>query len=218
MCKYQYEIIINDEERKRFANRGGPCSFHAWQLQSVGSPYGMCVGYPPLLDRLATEFHAFASDAYLTEIPARIASLVPSQEDCAICNIRNSAEDDAIVAVASRLKEHRERAMNSLSALCLPHIVVLASTIEDGDLVRSLLKRHATILQRYAEDMRRYAIKHDATRRYLASLEEMRASERGLLLVMGRRQVNFLPRQVCPADANGIKPANLSGCLTKPAH
>lgn len=206
LCKYQYEIVINDEERKRFANRGGLCPFHTWQLQSVASPYGMCVGYPPLLDRLATEFHAFASDANLTEISMRIASLVPNEEECAVCNIRNSAEDDAIVAVARRLKEHPERAMNSLSALCLSHIVRLASAIEDLDLVRSLLKRHSTILQRYAEDMRRYAVKHDATRRYLASLEETTAAERSLLLVTGRRQVNFLPRRGCATRADEIKP------------
>ena len=38
-------------------------------------------------------------------------------------------------------------------------------------------------------------LKHDAVRRYLASQEETTAAERGLLLVTGRRQVNFAPRE-----------------------
>jgi hypothetical protein len=81
-----------------------------------------------------------------------------------------------------------------MSALCLPHFAMLLSEIRDGGLVRSLLQRQAALLQRYSEDMRRYATKHDAVRRYLASQEETTAAERGLLLVAGFHQVNFVPR------------------------
>jgi hypothetical protein len=50
--------------------------------------------------------------------------------------------------------------------------------------------------------MKRYAIKHEGVRRYLASEEETTAADRGLLLMAGRRQVNFSPRQAhsSPAD------------------
>jgi hypothetical protein len=43
-------------------------------------------------------------------------------------------------------------------------------------------------------------------RRYLASGEETTAAERGLLLMAGRRQVNFSPRQVLssPGDAEVV--------------
>lgn len=194
LCKYQYEIIINNEEREQFANHGGLCAFHAWQHESVATPYGMCVGYPLLLDRLAGKLRDAASEAFLKEIPHKVENLVPDEEECALCAVRNGAEKDAIASTVGRLNEHRERAVNSLSAICLPHVVMLASAMRDGDVLRSLLKRHATILQRYAEDMRRYAVKHDAIRRHLASHEEVIAAERGLLLVTGRRQVNFMPR------------------------
>lgn len=207
LCKYQYEIIVDHEERERFASRGGLCPFHAWQLQSVASPYGMCVGYPPLLDRLAAELRNFASEAFLTEIPQKAQKLVPNEEECALCNVRNSVEKEAVTATVRRLNEHRERAMNSLSAICLPHMVMLTSAVLDGDLVRSLLKRHATILERYAEDMRRYAVKHDAVRRYLASQEETTVAERGLLLVTGRRQVNFMPWHASASGADDMNPA-----------
>jgi hypothetical protein len=121
---------------------------------------------------------------------------VPSEKECALCNVRDSAERDAIAATARRLEKHGERAVNSLSAVCLPHVGKLVSAIRDGDLVRSMLKRQATVFQRYSEDMRRYALKHDAVRRYLASQEEATAAERSMLLVTGRQQVNFMRQPV----------------------
>lgn len=194
LCKYQYEIIVNDEQRERFADRGGLCPFHAWQLQSVASPYGACVGYPPLLDRLAACFRNFASQAHPKDLSTRIKTLLPGEQECAVCNVRDEAEQRSIAATAGRLRELGEQAMQSLSAVCVPHFVMLAAAVQDDDLVRSMLKRHAAILQRHAEDMRRYAVKHDAARRYLASQEEQTVAERSVLLVTGRKEVNFLPR------------------------
>jgi hypothetical protein len=52
VSKYQYEIIVGLEAQQRFTDRGGFCPFHAWQFQSVASPYGICAGPSPLLDRL----------------------------------------------------------------------------------------------------------------------------------------------------------------------
>jgi hypothetical protein len=79
---------------------------------------------------------------------------------------------------------------------------MLVSAVRDGELIRALLERQAAVLQRFSEDMKRYAIKYDGVRRYLASEEETTAAERGLLLMAGRRQVNFLPRRACPPPAD----------------
>lgn len=201
LCKYQYEIAVNNEERERFAERGGLCPFHAWQLHSMASPYGLCIGYAPLLDRLGAQLRELAAAASVADAPAQIASLVPDEEECAVCKVRNGAETEAIAATARQLKTQGERAINALSAICIPHVAKLATAVQESDLVRLMLRRHATLLQRYAEDMQRYAIKHDAVRRYLASQEEITASERGVLLVTGRHQVNFVPRQ------GGVLPA-----------
>jgi GTP-binding protein EngB required for normal cell division len=202
LCQYQYEIIVNRTEQQRFADRGGLCPFHAWQLQSIASPYGMCAGYPPLLDRLAAKLRDFASNALVQEIGARVRSLVPSEEECTLCNAHHDVERDAIAAIAKRLEGQKGRALNELSAICLPHFAMLLSVMRGSGLVRTLLERQAAVLQRFSEDMKRYAIKHDGVRRYLASEEETTAAERGLLLVTGRRQVNFLPRRARTFDAD----------------
>jgi GTP-binding protein EngB required for normal cell division len=196
LCKYQYDIIVSRAERQRFATRGGLCPFHTWQLWPVSSPYGICAGHAPLFERLAAALRESASIQRLTQIHEKLHELLPNEHDCALCNVRDRAEEDAIDTIAKRLGQDKTRALNALSAICLPHFVMLASAVQDGDLVRTMLKRQATVLERYAEDMKRFAIKYDGVRRDLASEEETTAAERGLLLVAGRRQVNFVSRHV----------------------
>jgi small GTP-binding protein len=196
LCKYQYDIIVSHDEQQRFASRGGLCPFHTWQLWPVSSPYGICAGHAPLFERLAAALRESASIQRLTQIHAQLHELLPDVHDCALCNVRDRAEEDAIDTLAKRLEQDKTRALNALSAICLPHFVMLMSAVRDSALVRTMLKRQATVLERYAEDMKRYAIKHAGVRQHLASEEETRAAERGLLLVAGRSQVNFMPRQV----------------------
>lgn len=49
------------------------------------------------------------------------------------------------------------------------------------------LVREAAVLRRMSEDMRRYALKHDGLRRYLASEEETKAAKRALMILGGHR-------------------------------
>ncbi len=192
LCKYQYEIIVSPDEQRRFAERGGLCPFHTWQLESTASPYGICAGHAPLLDRFATALRHFAATADLQDIPGRLRNLLPDEQACIICSVRDNAEQEALAAAANRLERDPVQEINALSAVCLPHFVLLVAAVRDADVARTMLERQATVLERYAEDMKRYAIKHDGLRRHLASQEEANAAERGLLLVSGRRQVNFV--------------------------
>ena len=201
LCSYQHDMIINHDEQQHFADRGGFCPFHVWQFQSVASPHGICAGHPPLLDRLATALRLSASTADLQQVHAQLEALLPDQHDCILCNARDSAEREVIESTGKRLSRDRARELNALTAICLPHFVMLVLAIQDADLVRAMLERHAAVLERYSEDMKRYAIKHEGVRRYLASEEETTAADRGLLLMAGRRQVNFLPRQARSSPA-----------------
>jgi hypothetical protein len=91
------------------------------------------------------------------------------------------------------LAQTKTRSVDSLSAICLSHFAMLVSTIDDNDVVRELTRREAATFQRLSEDMRRYALKHNAVRRDLASQDETAAAARGLLSLVGRQNVNFSP-------------------------
>ena len=122
---------------------------------------------------------------------SNIGALLPGRKNCLVCNLRAKEETKAITSLAVSLSRDASRSASELSALCFPHFAMLGNAISDVDLLRSLTLRQADILERVAEDMRRYALKRDAHRRYLTSAEEDGAAERGILLASGRRQVGF---------------------------
>jgi GTP-binding protein EngB required for normal cell division len=195
LCQYQYQITISSEEQGRFANRGGFCPFHTWEYGSIASPYGICTGYPRLLDQLSAELRDAASTTQPDVLLTKLQNVLPTQSDCVLCDVRDKAEQEAITRLAKRLQEKRIDRSMSLSVTCLPHFVMLVAAVSDKDVVANLIDHQAAVLQRFSEDMRRYALKHDAVRRYLASHEETTVAERGLLSVAGRERVNFAPRR-----------------------
>jgi hypothetical protein len=196
LCQYQYQIIVSSDEQGRFAIRGGFCPFHTWEYGSIASPYGICNGYPHLLDQLSAELRDAASTISQPDVLlAKLQRMLPTQSDCVLCNIRDKAEQGAIAGVAKRLQEKRTGKSKSLPATCLPHFVMLVAAVGDKDVVAHLIDHQAAVLQRFSEDMRRYALKHDAVRRYLASHEETTVAVKGLLSVAGRERVNVAPRR-----------------------
>ena len=195
LTKFQYEIIICLENRRAVAERGGLCSFHTWQYQSVASPHGACVGYADVLDHWAAALRRLAASSCSSNSPDSSA-LVVRPEACFGCAVRAAAESEAVQSIVSRLQQDGERGLGSLSALCLPHFQLLLASVRDPETRRGLILRHAALLERLSEEMRRFALKHDGLRRYLASEEETNASDRALLMLAGHRTINTpLPRR-----------------------
>ena len=64
---------------------------------------------------------------------------------------------------------------------------MLSGALQDADLVRKLMDHQATLLERLSEDMKRFALKHNAMRRELETKEEIIVAERVLSLIAGHR-------------------------------
>jgi GTP-binding protein EngB required for normal cell division len=191
LSKFQYDITIKQESQRALAQRGGLCSFHTWQYESVASPQGTCIGYPALLDDLAARLSSIAASAALpADLCASVEALLPQAETCVLCGVRAAAESEAITFVAGRLQANPDQALPALSAFCLPHFRLLAAAVPNPQTLRRLLLRQAGLFQRLSEDMRRFALKQDGVRRYLCSDEETTAANRALLILAGHRTVN----------------------------
>ena len=67
----------------------------------------------------------------------------------------------------------------------------LVATVDNDWVTQGLRLREAIIPDRIAEDMRRYATKHDAIRRGLANEEEAKAAYTALRVVAGLRNVHL---------------------------
>ena len=190
LSKYQYQLTINPEIQQEHARRGGFCTLHTWQYESISSPYGVCVAYPELAHRLAAELKEFADQiVHRGESMENIRSLLPTAKTCRVCEVRIEAEKRAVEEVAAAAQAATSDNAH-VPACCLPHLVLVTDLLGLGEPAQRLLESHAHLLERTAEDLQRYALRYDALRRYLTSEEERRASQLALLLLAGHRNVS----------------------------
>jgi hypothetical protein len=188
--EYQYVLTINPEIQQEHARRGGFCPLHTWQYETISSPYGVCVAYPELVHRLAAKLNGFASEiGDQGESMENLRSLLPTTKTCRICEVRIDAEKMA-VQDSAEIVLHTTTSDASVPACCLSHLIMVADTLGSGEPAQKLFNSHANLLERTAEDLQRYALKHDALRRYLTSEEERQASQLALLLLAGHRNVS----------------------------
>jgi hypothetical protein len=110
----------------------------------------------------------------------------PDAEQCDLCRARARFETKAVFDAAQRISTEPAA---PFTGVCLPHLCLLVASLH-GQALRHLLIDQATAMENLAEDMQRYALKHDGVRRYLASAEESHADARALTLLGGNRNVN----------------------------
>lgn len=201
LARYQYQLSTDHECQEDFARRSGFCGYHTAEYVGVASPFGTCSGYPPLLERLAASLRNAAKDRGL-DPRSVIADSLPNHDKCLLCAQRDKAETLTVSDLADRLRSDTAKTLEKLSALCLPHLSAIAEPLKDAEILRSLLDRHAVVLERTAEDMRRFTLKQSAARRHLQTKEEQAAAQRGLLLLVGRRNANFAVGQVATSTSN----------------
>ena len=187
--QYQYDISTDPRKQKQFVTAGGLCSFHTWQYNAMVSAYGVCTAYPPLLDYVARWLRTAAGEPSPVRNGKGLHLPVAGHDHCLICTIRANAEGEAVARLAARFTQQGVQALGSLSAICLPHLSRLSAALQNPEHVRLLMDHQAALLERVAEDMRRFTLKRDATRRNLETKEEAAAAERALLLVAGHREV-----------------------------
>jgi GTP-binding protein EngB required for normal cell division len=181
--QYQYDLAVRPETQEEHARRGGFCPLHTWHYEQVASPRGICTAYPRLLNRMAESLRAMAGNGAGNSAAARLTN-----QSCPACKVRWDTEDKLVRSIAHQL-QHDLASSDALS-LCLPHLELLLGQLHDESVRPRLLLREAAVMERTAEDMQRYAIKHDALRRHLVSQEENDAPLLGLQLLTGHRSVN----------------------------
>jgi small GTP-binding protein len=186
LARYQYDLSTRPGVQEQHAKDGGFCPLHTWDYEQIASPRGVCTAYPALLNRAAARLRSLA-----TNVAARCGFSSPLLEsDCPACKVRCATEDQSVASILSKVSQVRDPDKLALSALCLPHLQLILRRTEDEPFRKFLLDREAALMERLAEDMQRYAIKHDALRRDLASAEEHDSYLQALQLLVGHRNVN----------------------------
>jgi GTP-binding protein EngB required for normal cell division len=188
MRRYQYELSTRAVVQQRHSENGGFCPLHTWHYEQITSPHGVCASYPALLARLAKGLRKVSE----TKPDLRSLDEMLPQLHCPACEVRWRAEDNAVQALMARRAKAVVLDRMLLSPLCLPHLRLILARSQDEELSRYLLESEADLLERTAEDMQRYAVRHEALRRALTSAEERNSYLQGLQMLVGHKAVNAL--------------------------
>jgi len=183
----QYALGANAVDQRQHALASGFCATHTWYYDTVASPQGICLAYPPLLDVMALRLQTLANSAASPRsLMDGVAELLPTSAKCPACQLIATVEKAAAKEIVGTITEAAP-ADDSFPPLCLVHLYAVLSTKPPEDQARSLVRIQARALEQIAEDMRTYALKHDAIRRELVTNKERRAYRTALLRLVGQR-------------------------------
>jgi hypothetical protein len=191
MSKRQYELSTNESEQLDHAERGGFCALHTWQYEAIASPQGICTAYPPVLISFSRQLHSLAQrTASSRSLVEAVMRLLVQPRTCSACQLISAIEQRKAMEIVALLTGIETLDRKNLPALCLPHLCSVLGVKPEENLARFLLLEQSRVMEALAEDMQRYALKHDAVRRQLATEGEGQAHKRGLSRLVGSRNVS----------------------------
>jgi hypothetical protein len=188
LSQFQYALATDPRTQAEFGVAGGFCPLHAWQLEELSSPRGLCGGYPGLLERTGERVRALAS--HPPHEAGRLAlGMVTGSDACAGCRAQCRAEEEAMAALGADLATEAGRARYERSrGLCLRHLARLLPKAAP-EAVPTLVRHLGHRCDDVSEALRGYALKFDAHRQELLSREEEAAYRQAVALVAGERRV-----------------------------
>jgi GTP-binding protein EngB required for normal cell division len=193
-AKYQYHLYGERQTQAELSERRGLCGPHSTYFEPIASPTGVCTAMAPVVQRQAGYLRALAREepngATAREV---VEAALPTRETCPICEIAQRAAETITDKIAARLNADAAGGLRELSAICLPHLVLLLGKMEDRHAIRLLLSRQADVLERFSEDMRHFAMKRDGLMRHLITKEEETAGQRGLRVLTGHPRAQLGP-------------------------
>lgn len=173
---WQYALASDESSQDEFARRRGFCPLHLWQLAGLSSPEGMSLGLPKLMEKLAREFRQTSAC---------------QRPGCQVCKLITDTEAAYIARVAKALTVGSFRQTYAKSdGLCVHHLHLLLSMTEVNEIRNFLYSEAADHFDKWAEDMRNYALKRQAVRRQLTNSDEDHAYQRALIHIAGDRYLS----------------------------
>jgi GTP-binding protein EngB required for normal cell division len=188
MAKFQYQIVISAQERLALASCGGLCPLHTWQYSEIASPQGIAASFPAVLTTLSRRLSGLAESGDRNTLGAETKRLLTKPEQCRACREQFSAEERVIEEIVREIT-HVGGRLPKTPALCLPHLSALLRKLADPEVASHLVAFEAAVLERLAENMERYALKHDALRRSLQSEDERVAYHQALSQLVGDKRL-----------------------------
>lgn len=187
---YQYELYVSAATQQSHARAGGFCPMHTWQYASLASPQGICSAYPATLLRFSEDLVRLAegnSPKYVSDGVA--GPPLPADITCPACVKAREAEQAAVRDLVRRLESSGEGNKTAERRFCLTHLEAMLLALRDTSVAKQLLEREGETLRRIAENLQRYALRHEGRRSDLITEEEWQAPRQALVLLAGHHSV-----------------------------
>jgi GTP-binding protein EngB required for normal cell division len=188
---FQYRIVIDEHVRQALRAGGGLCPFHTWQYAALASPHGTCVAYPAIFDPIIEGVRSLRQSRAGT--PGEILHQLQDNLNCTLCRVCHEATERAVADVVDATLRALSGPSPGLPDVCLPHLRLVVVKLGD-EAGSALLDATVESWQRTADDMRRYALKRDGSRRAFTTADELDADIRGLRALAGHASLSFVRR------------------------
>jgi hypothetical protein len=187
---FQYSLYNDERKQQWFAENGGFCPFHLWQLESISSPVGFSVGLAKLAKRIA---RLLDPSVAIKSVRETLQQIRPLTEQCSACNLLRKSEHEFIEKFRSSLSEAENRRLYAQSqGVCLHHLKMAIAAGPDEETTRLLLRTASTAFQLIGEDMEGFALKREASRRHMVNGDEEDAHLRAVIHLAGAKH-NCMP-------------------------
>lgn len=183
--QFQYDLMHDEAAQQRFAETLGFCPLHMWQLEAVCSPVGASVGFARLTERVSQILAARARS------PANGhdgVKLIRDAAECRVCRLLREAERDYLRQLAGFIASPEGRAAYADSqGVCLRHLELWLPFLAGGEGGQFVLHEASRRFEQMAEDMQSFAMKTEASRRWLRNQDEEDAYWRALTHLAGSK-------------------------------
>lgn len=189
MSQFQYGLSHSRDEQSFHASRSGFCTLHTREYARLASPQGIAAAYPPTLFFLAERLRSLWRDRQLCgDWEDEFQAFLPSHRKCRACEV--VAETEALT-IEDFINESTARPLEDgqFPCVCLRHLYSIIQKAPTSGLAHHLLLHSASVLERTAENMQRFALRHGGLHMELATDDELISPERALNLLVGQPNV-----------------------------
>lgn len=187
---YQYDLYVSADVQHAHAEAGGFCPMHTWQYANLASPQGICSAYPQVLLRFSEDLLALAEGDAPNHASGAVAGPpLPADQTCPACRKAREAEQKSLRELADRLEAGTSGTRNADRRFCLTHLEEMLLALRNTAAAKELLEKESETFRRIAENLQRYALRHEGRRSDLITEEEWQAPQQALTLLAGHRNV-----------------------------
>lgn len=185
----QYGLSHEGQMRETFAEEGGLCRFHTWQLAAFSSRRGLAKGLAPLLSRLADELIRITENGFQEGSDRMVKE--KGDADCRVCGMLYREEAAYVSRLSAFMNREEDVSLYGASrGICLRHLGLLVKSVP-RETAGVLLRDAARRFREMGMHLNSYDDKLESGNRSVCSPAEKHAGRHALIQIAGAKYLSF---------------------------